>query len=90
MELVLISACVAALAEIGDRTQLLAIMLAMRFHNIVLVATGAISGMMLANVPVVFLGRAATRIVPLNVFRIGAAAVFAGLGSWAPVEAIRD
>ena len=73
----------------GDKTQIATVSLAARFHNIVLVATGTTIGMMLANVPAVFLGRAATRIVPLNFVRIGAAVVFTGLGVWSLVEAIR-
>ena len=77
------------LVEMGDKTQIATISLAARFHNIVLVASGTTIGMMAANVPAVFLGRAATRIVPLNYVRIGAAVVFAGLGAWTLVEAIR-
>jgi len=77
------------LVEMGDKTQIATISLAARFHDIVLVATGTTIGMMLANVPAVFLGRAATRVVPLSTVRIGAALVFAGLGAWTLVEAIR-
>jgi putative Ca2+/H+ antiporter (TMEM165/GDT1 family) len=77
------------LVEMGDKTQIATVSLAARFHNIVLVATGTTIGMMIANIPAVFLGRAATRVVPLNLVRIGAAVVFAGLGAWTLVEAIR-
>ena len=75
------------LVEIGDKTQIATTLLAARFHNIALVAAGTTLGMMLANVPAVLLGEAATRMVPLSYVRIGAAAVFAGLGAWALVTA---
>ena len=42
---------------------------------------------MLANVPAVYLGEAATKIVPLKSVRIGAALLFLGLGIWALAEA---
>jgi putative Ca2+/H+ antiporter (TMEM165/GDT1 family) len=77
------------LVEMGDKTQIATVALAARFHNILLVATGTTIGMMAANIPAVFLGRAATRIVPLQYVRIGAALVFTGLGAWSLTEAIR-
>jgi putative Ca2+/H+ antiporter (TMEM165/GDT1 family) len=77
------------LVEMGDKTQIATVSLAARFHDIVRVATGTTLGMMIANVPAVFLGRAATRMLPLRTMRIGAALVFTGLGAWTLVEAIR-
>jgi Ca2+/H+ antiporter, TMEM165/GDT1 family len=77
------------LVEMGDKTQIATVSLAARFHDIARVATGTTIGMMLANVPAVFLGRAATRVLPLQAIRIGAALVFAGLGAWTLVEAMR-
>jgi len=68
--------------EIGDKTQIATSLLAARFHNIELVTVGTTIGMMLANVPAVFLGEAATRIVPLKYVRIGAAVIFAAIGLW--------
>ena len=78
------------LVEMGDKTQIATVSLAARFHNIILVATGTTLGMMAANIPAVFLGRAATRIVPLNYVRVGAALIFTGLGAWSLIEAIRS
>jgi Ca2+/H+ antiporter, TMEM165/GDT1 family len=75
--------------EMGDKTQIATISLAARFHQIALVAVGTTLGMMAANVPAVLLGEAATRIVPLKAVRIGAAALFSGLGVWTLVEAVR-
>lgn len=75
--------------EMGDKTQIATISLAARFHQILLVAVGTTLGMMAANVPAVLLGEAATRLVPLKAVRLGAAALFLGLGIWTLVEAIR-
>ena len=86
MEPVLISAVVVALAEIGDKTQIATVALAARFHSIVQVAIGTTIGMMVADVPAVFLGEAATKIVPVRYVRWGAAAIFALLGVWVLAE----
>lgn len=76
------------LVEIGDKTQIATSLLAARFNNIALVTLGTTAGMMLANVPAVFLGEAVTRVVPLNYVRIGAAVVFAVIGVWVLAAAI--
>ena len=52
-------------------------------------AAGTTIGMMLANVPAVYLGEAATKIVPLKYVRMGAAVIFAGLGLWTLIEALK-
>ena len=71
------------LVEIGDKTQVATTLLAARFQDIVAVAAGTTLGMMIANVPAVFLGEAATRVVPLKYVRIAAALTFAVIGTWA-------
>ena len=71
------------LVEIGDKTQIATLALAARFHTVVLVAAGTTLGMMIADIPAVFLGEAATKIVPLKYVRMGTAVIFAGLGLWA-------
>jgi putative Ca2+/H+ antiporter (TMEM165/GDT1 family) len=75
------------LVEMGDKTQVATAALAARYHSIWLVATGTTIGMMLANVPAVYLGEAATKVVPLHIIRIVAALVFLALGIWALAEA---
>jgi len=45
--------------------------------------------MMAANIPAVYLGEAATKVVPLKYVRLGAALIFLGLGIWAGGEAFR-
>ena len=77
------------LVEMGDKTQIATIALGARFHNVLLVAAGTTLGMMAANIPAVYLGEAATKIVPLKYVRMGAALIFLGLGVWAAVEAIK-
>jgi putative Ca2+/H+ antiporter (TMEM165/GDT1 family) len=75
------------LVEIGDKTQIATSLLAARFHQIALVTVGTTLGMMLANVPAVLLGEAATKVVPLKWVRIGAAVIFAAIGVWVLVAA---
>ena len=69
------------LAEMGDKTQVATVALAAQYRSILLVVAGTTLGMMLANVPAVFLGEAATKVVPLKYVRIAAAIVFAAIGA---------
>ena len=64
------------------KTQIATSLLAARFESIVPVTLGTTAGMMLANVPAVYLAEACTRIVPLHYVRIAAAAIFAAIGGW--------
>ena len=75
------------LAEMGDKTQIATVMLAARFNAYFWVVAGTTLGMMLANVPVVFLGERMTRLVPMRVVHIASAMVFAVLGGLALVAA---
>lgn len=68
------------LVEMGDKTQIATVGLAARFDNLTMVTLGTTLGMMLANVPAVFLGEAATKVVPLNYVRAAAAAIFVAVG----------
>jgi len=70
------------LVEIGDKTQIATTLLAARFQDIAVVAAGTTLGMMIANVPAVLFGEAATRVVPLRYVRIGAAVIFFLIGAW--------
>ncbi|HET7810962.1 MAG TPA: TMEM165/GDT1 family protein [Steroidobacteraceae bacterium] len=71
------------LVEMGDKTQVATVALAAQFHSIVWVVLGTTLGMMIANVPVVFLGDALIRRVPLKVVRVIAALSFVALGAYA-------
>ncbi|MEN6542521.1 TMEM165/GDT1 family protein [Parvibaculum sp.] len=76
------------LAEMGDKTQFATIGLAARFNALFTVAAGTTIGMMLANVPVVVLGDAAAKALPLALVRGVAAAIFFALGLVTILEAL--
>ncbi len=68
------------LAEMGDKTQIATVALAARYAELAAVVAGSTLGLMLANVPVVFLGEKASRRLPLRLVHASAAAVFVVLG----------
>jgi len=70
------------LVEMGDKTQIATIALGARFHSVLPVMTGTTLGMMIANVPAVFLGQAIISRVPLGVVRMVAALLFLAIGVW--------
>jgi putative Ca2+/H+ antiporter (TMEM165/GDT1 family) len=71
------------LAEMGDKTQVATIVLAAKFPSLAAVVLGTTFGMLLANVPVVVLGKIASARIPFKAIRIAAALLFAGLGVYA-------
>jgi putative Ca2+/H+ antiporter (TMEM165/GDT1 family) len=68
------------LAEMGDKTQIATVALAARYTEVVQVVLGTTVGMMLANVPAVFLGDKIAKKVSMRVVHGVAAAIFAVLG----------
>ena len=74
------------LVEMGDKTQIATVALAARFNDVLIVATGTTIGMMLANVPAVFLGHEIIARVPLKLVRVIAAALFLVIGLWLLAE----
>jgi putative Ca2+/H+ antiporter (TMEM165/GDT1 family) len=70
------------LVEIGDKTQIATVALAAKYHAILLVAAGTTTGMMLANIPAVYLGHNVTKVLPIKWLRLAAALVYLGLGLW--------
>lgn len=76
----LVTATAFFLAETGDKTQVATVALAARFHDLVPVVAGTTLGMMIADVPAVFLGDKASPKIPLNAVRAVAAALFIVLG----------
>ncbi|MBI2317062.1 MAG: TMEM165/GDT1 family protein [Betaproteobacteria bacterium] len=68
------------LVEIGDKTQVATVVLAARFNELAAVVAGTTLGMLIANVPVVYLGGAAAPRIPFRFVRGVAAAIFAALG----------
>jgi putative Ca2+/H+ antiporter (TMEM165/GDT1 family) len=70
------------LVEMGDKTQLATIALGARFQNVAAVTAGTTLGMMLANVPAVFMGNALIKRVPMRMVRLLAALLFVAIGAW--------
>ena len=67
-------------AEIGDKTQIATLALAAAYSNLLPVVAGTTAGMLLANAPVVFLGKAFAERLPLRALRYAAGALFVLLG----------
>jgi putative Ca2+/H+ antiporter (TMEM165/GDT1 family) len=68
------------LAEMGDKTQLATVALAARYDSLVAVVTGTTLGMMIANVPAVWIGGVLAHRVNMKVMRAVAAGLFVLLG----------
>lgn len=68
------------LAEIGDKTQVATTALAAKYGSLWMVASASTLGLMLANVPVLLMGDAIMRRVPLDLVRKIAALAFAVIG----------
>jgi putative Ca2+/H+ antiporter (TMEM165/GDT1 family) len=71
------------LAEMGDKTQIATVMLAAQYNAWAWVVAGTTLGMMLANAPVVWLGDAITKRVPIRLVHLVSAVIFAVLGTLA-------
>ena len=69
------------IAEIGDKTQIATIALAAAYANLPAVVAGTTAGMLLANAPVVFLGKAFSDRLPLTALHRLASALFLILGA---------
>jgi Ca2+/H+ antiporter, TMEM165/GDT1 family len=76
------------LAEIGDKTQIATVALAAAYSSLATVVAGTTAGMMLANVPVVFLGKAFSDRLPLTTIHYVASGVFLILGAVFMLRAI--
>jgi Ca2+/H+ antiporter, TMEM165/GDT1 family len=68
------------LAEMGDKTQIATVALAARYPDLVAVVAGTTLGMMIADVPAVFVGGKLASQVPMRLVHAIAAAIFALLG----------
>ena len=68
------------LAEMGDKTQIATVALAARYDALVPVVAGTTLGMMIADVPAVFLGDTIAKKVSMPLVHGIAAAIFAVLG----------
>jgi Ca2+/H+ antiporter, TMEM165/GDT1 family len=68
------------LAEMGDKTQIATIAMAAHYANPVLVVMGTTLGMLIADVPAVFVGDKLASRIPMKLVHAIAAAIFALLG----------
>src|SRR5215469_3699624 len=69
------------IAEIGDKTQIATVALAAGYSNLWAVVAGTTTGMLLANIPVVFLGKAFSDRLPLKAIHYVASGLFVVLGA---------
>jgi Ca2+/H+ antiporter, TMEM165/GDT1 family len=68
------------LAEMGDKTQIATVAMAAHYGNPLLVVIGTTLGMLLADVPAVFIGDKLASKIPMKLVHSIAAAIFAVLG----------
>jgi putative Ca2+/H+ antiporter (TMEM165/GDT1 family) len=68
------------LAEMGDKTQIVALALAAKYNDLMAVVAGTTFGMMIVNIPTVLCAERATKWIPVKLVRMIAAAVYAVLG----------
>ena len=68
------------LVEIGDKTQIATIALAANYASVTAVVAGTTLGMMIADVPAVYLGERILRRIPMRLLQRIAAVAFAVLG----------
>ncbi len=68
------------LAEMGDKTQIATVAMAAHYSTPVLVVIGTTLGMLIADVPAVFIGDKLSKRIPMKLVHSIAAAVFAALG----------
>ena len=68
------------LAEMGDKTQIATVAMAAHYSNPVLVVIGTTLGMLLADVPAVFVGDRFAKNIPMKLVHSIAAAMFAVMG----------
>jgi putative Ca2+/H+ antiporter (TMEM165/GDT1 family) len=78
----LVSTSIVSLAEMGDKTPLATAALAASYGSVVTVILGTTLGMMIANVPAVWIGQALGHRINMRAMRWVAAGLFILLGVW--------
>jgi putative Ca2+/H+ antiporter (TMEM165/GDT1 family) len=68
------------LAEMGDKTQIATVAMAAHFPSPVMVVIGTTLGMLIADVPAVFVGDRFSNKIPMKIVHSIAAAMFAAMG----------
>lgn len=90
LEALLISAGIVAIAEIGDKTQLLALILAARFRKPVPIILGILAATLLNHALAAGLGFAVARYLSGPLFQVLVGAGFIGMALWALVPDKED
>ena len=81
------TACIfVVLAEMGDKTQIATVALTVKYAAPVLVVIGTTIGMLIADVPAVWIGDKLAQKVPVKLVRIASAVLFAAIGILAAFE----
>ena len=80
MESFFISTGIVTLAEMGDKTQIATVALAAHEASALAVVAGTTLGMLIADVPAVFVGNKFAERIPMKLVHGVAAAIFAILG----------
>lgn len=68
------------IVEIGDKTEIATVLLAAKYNTIAVVVAGTTVGMLVANVPVVLIGKLGAGKLPLKLVRTVAAIIFIVIG----------
>jgi len=69
------------MAEMGDKTQIATVAMAAHYGSALIVVLGRTLGMMIANIPAVYLGEKLAGKIPMRLVHGLAALIFATLGS---------
>ncbi len=78
------------LAEIGDKTQIATVLLGAQFSDLLWVTLGTTLGMLIANVPVVYMGDHLLKRLPMRALHLAASALFIGVGLWVLIGGVAD
>lgn len=76
------------LLEMGDKTQIATVALGAKYQSLLWVTLGTTLGMMIANVPAVYLGEVVAKKVPLSLVRSIAAGLFLIIGALTLLRAL--
>lgn len=76
------------LAEMGDKTQIATVALAVKYQATLLVVMGTTIGMLIADVPAVYLGDRLTKKIPVKWVRYASAALFFFIGVLAALDTV--
>lgn len=68
------------LAEMGDKTQIATVLLAAKYQHVFNIVLGSTIGLLIANIPVIFLGNWLIKKLPLFTIRLAACTLFCLLG----------